>query len=183
MSENIGLQELQKRSRQSGIYQKYNIYINPEHYLDPDGMHGILHVHRVLFLADKISRWYYLTKREKTILGLACCYHDIGRVHDGRDKKHGELSCNKIIELQLLDIFELTTEEKDLILRLIAAHCIEDNSFIGTKRERLLFKILKDADGLDRVRLHDLDQAHLRLVISPMLERLAWRILDITEDA
>lgn len=183
MSENTGLQELQKRSRQSGIYQKYNIYINPAHYLTPYGIHGILHAHRVLFLADKISRWYYLTKREKTILGLACCYHDIGRVHDGRDKKHGELSCNKIIELKLLDIFELTTEEKDLILRLIAAHCIEDNSFIGTKRERLLFKILKDADGLDRVRLHDLDQAHLRLVISPMLERLAWRILDITEDA
>lgn len=183
MSENIGLQKLQKKSKKSGIYQKYNIYITPEHYLDPDGIHGILHVHRVLFLADKISRWYHLTKREKTILGLACCYHDIGRVHDGRDRKHGGLSCNKIIELKLLDTVELTAEEKNLILRLIAAHCVEDNSFIGTNRERLLFKILKDADGLDRVRLHDLDPAHLRLVISPMLEKLAWRILDITEDA
>ena len=183
MSEDIGLQELQKRSRKSGIYQKYNNYIIPEHYLTPHGIHGILHAHRVLFLADKISRWYFLTDREKDILGLACCYHDIGRVNDWGDRRHGELSCKKIIELKLLDRIELSSEDKKLILRLIEAHCIEDSAFVGTKREKLLFKILKDADGLDRVRLHDLDPTHLRLVISPMLEKLAWRILDITEDA
>lgn len=66
MSENIGLQILQKKCRKFGIYKNWG------------------------------------------------------------DKKHGELSCNKIIELKLFDQIKLTEEDKDLILRLITAHCIED---------------------------------------------------------
>lgn len=156
------------------MYQEYNRYILPEHYNDPYGIHGISHARRVLYLADKIAEKCDLTKEEERILGLACCYHDIGRVHNDRDILHGKLSCKKIEELELLDGFGLEEEEKKLILRLISYHCLNDALFTGTEREKYLFNILKDADGLDRVRIFDLNPAYLRLDASRELVDLAW---------
>ncbi|HMM43765.1 MAG TPA: hypothetical protein PKA95_17860, partial [Thermomicrobiales bacterium] len=40
-------------------------------------------------------------------------------------------------------------------------------------------RVLKDADGLERVRIHDLDPRRLRLqAISPPLEPLAWDLME-----
>ena len=156
------------------MYHEYNKYILPEHYIEPYGVHGIYHVHRVLYLADKIVEYYNLTESEQEILGLACCYHDIGRVHDWEDDSHGRLSCEKIVQLRLLDEQGLKEIEKELIMKLITYHCLADDKFVGSDREMLLFRILKDADGLDRVRIFDLDSAYLRLDISHKLVKVAW---------
>ena len=158
------------------MYKKFNGFIIPCHYVEPYGIHGMGHVRRVLFWADAIAENYNLTDKDKIILGLACCYHDIGRIHNGEDDLHGKLSCDKIVELNLLDGWDLKEHEKELVLRLIAAHCLSDNLFIGTIRDKLLFNILKDADGLDRVRIFDLDPNYLRLDASHELVDVAWKL-------
>jgi hypothetical protein len=37
---------------------------------------------------------------------------------------------------------------------------------------------LKDADGLDRVRIHDLDPSQLRFPVSQERVELAWKLLE-----
>lgn len=159
------------------MYKKYKDFILPEHYREPYGIHGIGHVHRVLYLADKIAQAYDLTEKEQEIVALSCCYHDIGRVNNAKDDDHGMYSCEKIKKLGLLDKTDLNEHEKVLILRMIAGHCLKDRLFQGTDRECFLFKILKDADGLERVRIHDLNVIHLRLDASKELEVFAWQLL------
>ena len=159
------------------MYKEYVDKIKEEHYREPWGIHGIPHIKRVLYLAEQISSHYDLTGEEEQILALAVCYHDIGRVHNEVDRKHGMLSCVKLCNLGLLDAVNLSNEDKDLILRLITAHCLDDSAFVGTEREALLFRILKDADGLDRVRIFDLDPFYLRLDESKELTDFAWKLL------
>lgn len=151
------------------MYETYKKYIKPEHYLDPYGIHGIPHVHRVLCLADKISANFKLTERERKVLALACVYHDIGRVHDDEDMMHGAASVRKLLALGLLSAHNCKEEDRFLIEKLIIAHCVDDKLFYGTEKERFLYNILKDADGLDRVRLGDLDTRYLRFEESKAL--------------
>ena len=66
-----------------------------------------------------------------------------------------------------------SNEEVDIISFLMHYHCIEDTEAFsalskrdmsekGKKTARKLYKLFKDADGLDRVRLGDLDISYLR---------------------
>ena len=158
------------------MYDKYLSRIKKEHYREPHGIHGISHVTRVLFHAGNIAKCYDLSDKEEQILALAVCYHDIGRVHNEWDKTHGLLSSRKVKKLGLLDSDGLTKEEKSLILKLITAHSLDDEEFEGTEREVLLYHILKDADGLDRVRIFDLDPYYLRLPESREVVDLAWAL-------
>lgn len=158
------------------MYQKYLNRIKEEHYREPNGIHGISHVTRVLRHASNIAEHYSLTEREEKVLALAVCYHDIGRVHNEWDTSHGLLSSRKVRGLGLLENEGLSEDEKGLILRLIVSHCLEDEVFKGTEREVLLHDILKDADGLDRVRIFDLDPYYLRLPESADMVDGAWEL-------
>ena len=158
------------------MYKEYVGKIKDEHYEEPYGIHGVRHIKRVLYLAEKISAHYDLTEKEKKILALSVCYHDIGRWHNDVDPDHGKLSAIKMAELGLLDGEELDFIEKELIHHLIVCHCLGDDSFKGTPREKLLFQIVKDADGLDRVRIFDLDPCYLRLRESRELVDFAWML-------
>ena len=164
------------------MYKKYKDLIIPKHYREPYGIHGIGHVHRVLYLADKICSAYDLTEKEREIVALSCCYHDIGRVNNKKDDYHGMYSCEKIRELKLLEGRDLDENEQVLILRMITGHCFKDRLFQGTDREKFLFKILKDADGLERVRIHDLDAKRLRLEASRELVDFAKFLLKKMND-
>lgn len=158
------------------MYEEYLNRIKEEHYREPHGIHGISHVKRVLVLAEKIASHYQLSEREEKILALAVCYHDIGRVHNEWDVTHGLLSSRKVDELQLLDSEGLTPEEENLVLNLITTHSLDDSAFEGSDNEVLLHDILKDADGLDRVRIFDLDPRYLRLPESVELVDRAWML-------
>lgn len=158
------------------MYKEYVGKIKDEHYEEPYGIHGVRHIKRVLYLAEQISAHYDLTEKEKKILALSVCYHDIGRWHNEVDPEHGKLSAIKMTELGLLDGEDLDSAEKELVCRLITCHCLRDDSFKGTPREELLFRIVKDADGLDRVRIFDLDPYYLRLPESRELTDCAWML-------
>lgn len=158
------------------MYKEYVGKIKDEHYEEPYGIHGVRHIKRVLYLAEKISAHYDLTEKEEKILALAVCYHDIGRWHNEVDPEHGKLSAIKMTELGLLDGEKLDSVEKELVSRLMVCHCLGDDSFKGAEREELLFQIVKDADGLDRVRIFDLDPRYLRLPESREMTDFAWML-------
>lgn len=148
------------------LYFTYEKYIKDDLFLLPFGGHGIGHTRRVLQLALMIASSYSLTASEIKTLAVSCCYHDIGRDRECVDDEHGAKSAKKFLKLKLNELHNLTQEELEIVLNLITMHSLDDALFIGGKRETFLFKILKDADALDRIRFSDLDPKFLRLAAS-----------------
>lgn len=172
------------------IIDKYreNAFINlkEEYFLNPKGIHGILHAKRVLLLSLILN--YFDGAPEYTdILIYASMYHDIGRGNnDNQDFNHGKYSFKKINELQLLDKFNINDEDRNILKFIIDFHCIDDkeainqigNYSIKDKDKALfIFNIFKDADALDRVRIQDLDVNLLRTDISKKMPLLAKEFL------
>ena len=96
---------------------------------------------------------------ELEALSLAALWHDIGRTHDGADYYHGAKSAGKVVGLGLhegIDPYVL-----EVALFAVTHHCgDEDHAERGARylpdfeSAWRIFQILKDADALDRVRLH-----------------------------
>ena len=122
------------------------------------------HMQRVCFLSLLIGEEYNLSSYEKKILSIAALNHDIGRTHDLEDDNHG-IKSYKILK-------ENGIEDSNLQL-LVEYHCKYDALFqkkISSLKSKscridLLYKILKDADALDRIRLgiRQLNPNYLRL--------------------
>lgn len=147
--------------------------IKKENYFHGEGIHGVNHIKRVLILASVTSALLKLSEEENMILCLASVYHDIGRVNDGTDIHHGERSVVKLSTLK--DFSEvkkvISDEEIRLLNFLIIGHVISDKSGLRllyksdiedkALAEKLLF-FFKDCDGLDRLRMDDLNVNYLR---------------------
>lgn len=160
----------------SPLFNKYSGRIKYEWFRNPNGVHGVKHSKNVFYLADILADSIDLSERERQILAVSPVFHDIGRVHDGEDRKHGFLSWEK---LQCIPEYRLITshfceKEIETIKCLICFHCIEDKSF--PLDDIRLLQCLKDADALDRVRFGGLNPDYLRLDASQTLEFVARRI-------
>lgn len=146
-------------------------------FFEPYGIHGVLHMKRVLLHVLSLSLELQLDDIETELLIAAAMYHDIGRINDDRDDTHGERSWEKMNTQGILEKLE---EEHDFyegemsVLRFIVEnHCLNDDyvikqldkqsfgNYSNADVKNLLF-IFKDADGLDRVRLGDLKSRFLR---------------------
>lgn len=57
----------------------------PDYFHRTQGIHGIHHTRRVLFLVELLAAHENLDEPERDILFIAAVYHDIGRIHDGKD--------------------------------------------------------------------------------------------------
>jgi HD superfamily phosphodiesterase len=151
---------------------------DPRWFLRPDGwdgsrgIHGVGHTLRVLVHAVEIADAVGVSGWEMEALRVAALWHDIGRTDDGADYYHGAKSAGKVVGLGLhrgLDpdvvhaaLYAVTHHSGSEEHGLRAGHRMPDpDSAIR------VFRILKDADGLDRVRLGDLDTSYLRLPQSP----------------
>lgn len=99
---------------------------------------------------------------------------------------HGYESYNKAVELGLLE--KAAAEDENILKFIIDNHCIDDNKAImnindygidNIERAIYLYKIFKDADCLDRVRLNimEFDTRYLRLDISRKMVLLAKQLL------
>lgn len=175
--------------------QQYNYlkteYIQSEWFERPNGIHGLLHTKRVLLLALVISSLEDLDERDSNILTISACLHDIGRRNEDKDDDHGLLSVYKIEDYDILEDvsieFDFDEEEKNIIKAIIKYHpiddkngekaIIEDDTVEQKPRAIRLYKLLKDADSLDRVRLNDLDIRYLRNNSSKRLVILAHQLL------
>jgi hypothetical protein len=153
----------------------------------PDSIHGISHVRRVMIHAQAISEARDIDPDWFESLVLAVAWHDIGRTHDGREPEHGPNSVAKVKRLGL------GADRDPLVLAralfAIAWHSVPDYRGLERALElgamhrpepgtlvRVLW-LLKDADGLDRVRITDLDPGQLRYEESVKRVDLAWQLL------
>jgi hypothetical protein len=153
--------------------------IKDKYFLNPESIHGVLHAKRVLLLAYIIGLYEELDDNDMEIVLNAAKYHDIGRTNDNYDEMHGILSFNKMLQLELVD---KEMEDIHILQFIMENHCIDDKKGLANlekypiedkNRAIRLYQILKDADGLDRVRLGDLDINYLRLPISKRLVLVA----------
>jgi len=156
--------------------------IKNDYFLNPDSIHGMLHAKRVLLLTLIIGSYEKLNDSDMEIVLTAAKFHDIGRTDDNYDETHGILSFNKLLQLELVD---KDIDDIHILHFIIDNHCINDNQGLKNidkyqikdkDRAVYLYNILKDADGLDRVRLNDMDIKYLRLPISKKLPLVAQQI-------
>ena len=150
------------------------------------GVHGQGHIERVMLLGAIVAMQQGFTPRQTELLLIACSYHDIGRIDDSRDDRHGKRSADALPAL----LPGLDPKELRCLQAAIATHSTKDSQLDSFAAEykvdaesmdlcRLLCKGLKDADNLDRVRIHDLDIRHLRFDESKRMERTSEEIFRI----
>lgn len=168
----INLLDFDDELTKGEIIEKYTLYssmINNAWFHNPQGIHALGHTKRVLLLSLIICFLENFSEKDQAILGFASIYHDIGRKNDGYDPDHGLASYSKLINEQLLKLDDF--HENEILRFLVQNHAIPDQSaykkinryaLINVERTLRLYDAFKDADGLDRVRLKDLNPEYLR---------------------
>lgn len=160
-------------------------------------VHGANHTRRVGFFARVIGENEKLSNTDMNILLYAVQNHDIGRVHDGEDKEHGEKSAEKLKQLfeeNKIDRNIFSQKDMKLIYFMIENHsksakeneaAIMDLPQEEQDRYRLMLNCLKDADKLDRIRLgryDGLNSSRLQLPFSQKIVRMAYEVNDVWLD-
>ena len=183
----LNIKDLQDTLQTKGyMHNYYNRAFNdkfPTYFQRPHSIHGVLHAKRVLILSLALSHLNTLDKADTDILAKASLYHDIGRTHDGVCYEHGRNSIKKAVRLGLID--GEVNEENEIFRYVVVNHCLHDNmaesldKYLITDQERAvrLLKLFKDSDGLDRVRINDLDVKYLRYPVSKELVSFAKYLL------
>jgi hypothetical protein len=127
-------------------------------------LHGQSHVARVMVHAFRLiaaTGW----SEEAPRLWAAVYLHDIARTHDGLCRRHGADAMKKFESLpklrQLFARAGVSEEDYASIHTAVVYHCLP-NELDRSHPHWRLTSLLKDADGLDRVRIGDLDARYLR---------------------
>lgn len=115
-----------------------------------DSYHGIEHTARVLFLSHLLCDIMNLSEQEKESCCLAAIIHDLGKRSDREGAEHGFNSS----ELYKVKITELVSDEtvQQRILNAVRFHSVEDKDCPNNVTSDVVWKVLKDADALDRSR-------------------------------
>ncbi len=132
--------------------------IDPSWFDHPSAIHGKEHTLRVMILADRLfaraaEEGLPVTEGLYRNLMTAALIHDLARKCDGLCHEHGawaRQSKRHIAETHFLG-FRLPDDEWDEIGRAVEAHARHDPARPWPRGS--LTALLKDADGLDRVRL------------------------------
>jgi hypothetical protein len=129
-------------------------------------VHGEGHIERVMLHGAFEAMDNGLDREDTGLLLTMCAYHDTGRLSDWMDDAHGKRAAEK-----LADITGAFGENLKMMMAGVEAHSRRDSDLTeivaGYKpkdygRCRKLAEMLKDSDGLDRVRIKDLDTKFLR---------------------
>lgn len=155
----------------------------------PAGIHGRAHVARVMIHAFLLIEMLGL-QEDAAPLWAAVYMHDLARTHDGLCRTHGADAVRKAE--QHPDIRKhlarggLCPEHVPAVYTAVKHHSLP-RELRENHPHRRLTALLKDADGLDRVRIRDLDAAYLRFPQSARLaafaEWLFWNTPRDTDDA
>lgn len=187
--EYITLEEINELLEDSGYHRLFKVYcefIKEDNFEKPSDLHGIEHTKRVLYLIFCLMYLLDLEATDSTILIEAAIYHDIGRNNDGVDSEHGKKGFSLATKKGFTTT--LSIQDKELLRFIIENHCIDDDEGVmrihlynldDSERALRLLYIFKDADGLDRVRIHDLDANKLRYDESRRLLLVAWELFPI----
>lgn len=129
-------------------------------------IHGQGHIERVILFAMLLSFKYELNINDTDVLRYAASLHDTKRVDDSYDTEHGYRAA-----LYSIDYANVDELDKKTLQAVLAVHSRTDSLMDDTideffvedfDRTKKLSKFFKDSDGLDRVRLNDLDERYLR---------------------
>src|SRR5450759_411922 len=135
----------------------------PERFWHSSLLHGQAHVARVLVHAFRLVEATGLT-HEMPRLWAAVYLHDIARRHDGRSPRHGADAWTRLADLpDVRALFArggVRDEDYPAIQSAVTLHSAGEP--LPADPFWQLTALLKDADGLDRVRLGDLAPARLR---------------------
>lgn len=130
-----------------------------------DSYHGISHTMRVLLYSIILASQNTLTSKDITACAIAAIIHDLGKKDDREGQSHGENSALRCAEM----IKPYVSDEilRSRILSAVKYHSIPDDSTPDEIKGDILWKILKDADALDRSRFagRGCDRTYLRLPI------------------
>ncbi len=141
-------------------------------------LHGAGHISRVMVLGALLAQRAQLDENITQLLMYACAYHDVGRVDDSVDDEHGLRAALQVEELTgfagqplhcLQAAVEAHSRPDERMGDVLTKYGVADVAYAWP-----LAKLLKDADGLDRVRLDMLDPSYLRHAFTPPLENTAW---------
>ncbi len=155
----------------------------PERFARESELHGQKHVARVLVHAFALLR---LTdsREESRRLWAAVYVHDLARTHDGLCTRHGRDAALLIDRDPALraHLARGGVAEEDLpaVRAAVTHHCGGELPLDHPHRK--LTALLKDADGLDRVRLGDLDPSYFRHPATPSLVPFAEALYGETND-
>jgi hypothetical protein len=186
----LSLADLMPELEHQGIIKLYRNYvplIKKEYFHKAEGIHGVSHTRRVLLLSLILSGMENLTESDRDLLCQVAIFHDIGRTNDNFDPEHGRQSYQKI---QHNNLFKAEGQKQEMLRFIIENHCISDvqarhllNNYQVNDREHLfnLYQVFKDADGLDRIRINDLDIKQLRTPSAHKLLLVARELLDDTQ--
>lgn len=161
------------------LYRLNEFVLHDSDFTHPSYLHGLLHTYRVMAWTQVVARLAGSEKGRNAF--FAAMVHDMGRVNDKVDPSHGEKSAkNKFpIYREFFKGFGVSDNDLNEIEEAIILHSLyEENN----KNETL--KILKDADALDRVRLHPPlpDPKFLRFSFTLNLVPKAAELLIFTEE-
>jgi len=150
-------------------------------FLRPNGhdasrtIHGVRHTLRVWVHAMELASALGFQPWQREALHCAAMWHDIGRTHDGGDYYHGAKSAGRAVGMGLHLEPEIDLLVLETALFTVTHHCGDEDH---AKRAAPylpdpdggwdVFRVLKDADALDRVRLGPwgLDPTQLRFDVS-----------------
>lgn len=143
-----------------------------------NSFHGISHTYRVLFNSFILA---FLSNAEPTDLiacGIAAIIHDLGKRDDREGQVHGANSVQRCGDLVKLCVHD--SKRYDEIMSAVKYHSIPDEATPDEIKNNIIWKILKDADALDRSRFNGkgCDRSYLRLPIFDTEEGL--RIIELT---
>jgi hypothetical protein len=159
-----------------------DIVPRPEVFSFRSHLHGQRHVARVMVHAFHLVQ--VTGAHDEGIRLWASVYiHDIARTHDGVSRRHGAHACHRLESESDLKatLFRGGVREADLDAITTAVTKHSDGEVRPPNPHWRLTALLKDADGLDRVRLGDLDARMLRHPEARSMVRFAQRLLDETE--
>ena len=146
-------------------------------------LHGQSHVARVMVHAFRLieaTGWL----EEAPRLWAAVYLHDIARTHDGVCYRHGADAMKKFgASPHLRQFFEgggVREDDYEAIHTAVVHHCLREELSQAHRHWRLT-SLLKDADGLDRVRLYDLDPRYLRNPEAKAMIAFASALFDQTD--
>lgn len=146
-------------------------------------LHGQTHVGRVMVHAFRLLQATG-AERDAPRLWAAVYLHDIARTHDGRCYLHGERAVKRLESLpHVKALFArggVTPGDYPAIEAAVFHHCLPDELADDHPHHRLT-ALLKDADGLDRVRLGDLNPEKLRHQVSVTMVPYAQELFEQTD--
>ena len=148
------------------IYDIMSRLVQETDFLLPYGIHGLAHTKRVLMLVLCLGAKLSTPREDLLLLSLCALYHDVGRVDDSVAPEHGRISFAKAEPILIKTGYDM-----EMMRYIIENHCLSDRKGHAAAADydlpdqlkaRRLLDIFKDADGLDRVRIGDLDPRMLR---------------------